>query len=63
MSREPGFYWVRMEDTPEEWKIARYDKGHDLWMVFDCDWMVLDDDQFIEIDERRIERQPEDDGK
>lgn len=53
MNRENGFYWVKYRN---EWEIAHW--------IDDC-WIVLEDERYYldsywsEIDERRIERQPD----
>lgn len=50
--REPGYYWVRNQ---EYWKVARFSHHHFVWHVTGS-LDTRDDDNFDEIDERRIER-------
>jgi hypothetical protein len=54
--REPGYYWVKSDLG--NWKIGEYytDKdGNQIWL-FIYNSIVFEDEDFIEIDERRIER-------
>lgn len=53
MKREPGYYWVKDDG---EWEIAKWFE----WYPGKCEWDYFDrsrnDEDFEEIDERRIER-------
>lgn len=55
MTRAPGFYWVKRRSG--KWTVAEYalDDDGGYWMIPGSD-MGWDDDDFREIDERRIER-------
>lgn len=59
MTRADGFYWVQTKYG--DWTIARFSHGDDCayWEVPGKDW-GHDDDDFRDIDERRIERAPSD---
>lgn len=50
--REDGFYWVSFGD---EWDIAEYSQKLNKWFEIGCDTLWTDDD-FEQIDERRIVR-------
>lgn len=56
--RPDGFYWVRSHWDLIGWTVAK-------WYHDDGDWLMISDDDshgsefFLEIDERRIVRQPE----
>ena len=50
-NREPGFYWVRFFDS---WSISRW--AGDMWLS-DSDNTSHCDNDFHEIDERRITRE------
>jgi hypothetical protein len=52
MNREPGFYWVKWNN----WLIAEYIDNK--WQITGWEDDYTDDD-WNEIDERRIEREPE----
>lgn len=47
MTRQPGFYWVRLED---DWIIGHWDGW--AWMLYGSEFVGH---TFDEIDERRIE--------
>lgn len=52
MERESGYYWVKScKDC--EWEIAHYFKMSDSWFFAS---EPFDEDDFYEIDERKIER-------
>ena len=50
MKREDGFYWVFLDD---EWVVAKWDYG--VWWTTEFDTPSTDD-EFTQIDERRIVR-------
>lgn len=52
MERASGFYWVRLEDG---WVIAQYDSEIKSWFRTGMDYYLIDE-EFFEIDERRLER-------
>lgn len=55
MQRANGFYWVRYDD---EWEIAKWEKSwrdEYQWALAGSE-LYRDDEDFQEIDERRIER-------
>lgn len=59
-TRQPGHYWVRFHvDDPDKWQVAKWSEefaGEDeAWLIIGGDFLYSDDD-FAEIDERRIER-------
>lgn len=52
IKRDTGYYWIKScKDC--EWEIAHYFKMSDLWTIASC---PFDEDDFYEIDEKRIER-------
>lgn len=54
--RELGFYWVKSKRL--DWEIAKWEKswrGYEQWAVCGGE-LYLDDEDFDEIDERKIER-------
>lgn len=53
--REPGFYWVN--ETNLGWIVCEF-SNDEKWLIAGLKW-DYSDQAFIEIDERRIERQPE----
>ena len=50
--REEGYYHLRAGDT---WFIGYWDTNRELWYFHDTDW-GYSDNQWSEIDERRITR-------
>jgi len=62
IDREAGNYWVNVTGQERDWQIAwwwRFYTPQDgvggSWLVFDGD-TDYSDDEFVEIDEQRIER-------
>lgn len=53
--RQPGFYWVRVRKG--KWVIAEWDSIVREWSCIGLAVLFRDDD-FQEIDERRVERVP-----
>ncbi len=54
MKREPGYYWVRLKGTgPNDWEIAKF-MGGNFYI-----WVYKYEESSLEIDERRIVRDPE----
>lgn len=64
MSREAGFYWTKREiawhGPPQVketvWEIAKYEYGG--WYLADGSVCHYSETSFLEIDERRISREP-----
>ena len=54
--RESGFYWVKVAGRPPEWWVAQYFETTGTWSVCALSGK-FEDWCFLEIDERRIERQ------
>ena len=54
--REDGFYWVEMYGT--DWEVAEYDRRYGCWYRFNfsSDDSEFFDNDFTQIDERRIVR-------
>lgn len=58
MERESGYYWVKdpnPDDSGNHWYIGEYDTDLRIWYLTGSSKWFYDKD-FIEIDERRIER-------
>lgn len=62
MAREPGFYWVKFEGR---WQVAEYTEYRSFFnpLNFSYGWDIVSsdrefkDDDFEEIDERKINRE------
>lgn len=55
MSREPGFYWVKIYQT-DEYEIAQFAENG-IWYLNRSPVTTCTDDRLYEIDERRIVRE------
>jgi hypothetical protein len=55
--REPGFYWIRLKDSNNDWTVAEY-CGNNQWIF---NGTLITNVLHWEIDERRIVRDEEDD--
>ena len=59
MSRESGFYWVKFVDEwiVAEYRLPKYVQSLLPWWEMTGNEESYEDEDFIEIDERRIERE------
>lgn len=52
--RKDGFYWVKRSKFAK-WEVGEWENISKCWTITDCRLDFVDDD-FLEIDENRIER-------
>jgi hypothetical protein len=56
MAREPGFYWVK-PDADLDWGIVAGYGTDGQWRMIGSE-LIFPEEEFAEIDERRIQREP-----
>ena len=53
--REEGYYWVKISDD-FDWEAAYYDSKYKEWVLVKSQYLISNDEELQEIDEKRIVR-------